>query len=439
MSYTVREVLEFVKQNDVKFIRLAFCDMFGTQKNISIMPDELERAFKEGVSFDASAIRGFGDVAKSDLLLFPDADTLNVLPWRPQQGRVVRFFCDIKTPDKEEFLYDSRNILKKVVRICQEKGYTPYIGTECEFYLFKTDEDGEATYITHDKGGYFDMAPIDKGENIRREICLCLEEMGIKPESSHHEQGPGQNEIDYEYSNALSAADNLISFRSLVKTKASENGLFASFMPRPLETECGSGLHINISLYKDNKNIFEDKNDKQYKYAESFISGILNRIEEITLFLNSSTNSYKRLGKDKAPKYITWSKENRSQLIRIPASKGNRCRMELRSPDSSCNPYIAFALLIKAGIEGIEKNLQLCNPHNINLFNANDNKVKNLKTLPNNLNEAINNALNSEFIKTVLPQKTINNYIDDKKQEWDIYNSITDKFKAEKELYFEKF
>jgi len=194
MSYTVREVLEFVKQNDVKFIRLAFCDMFGTQKNISIMPDELERAFKEGVSFDASAIRGFGDVAKSDLLLFPDADTLNVLPWRPQQGRVVRFFCDIKTPDKEEFLYDSRNILKKVVRICQEKGYTPYIGTECEFYLFKTDEDGEATYITHDKGGYFDMAPIDKGENIRREICLCLEEMGIKPESSHHEQGPGQNE-----------------------------------------------------------------------------------------------------------------------------------------------------------------------------------------------------------------------------------------------------
>ena len=439
MSYAVREVLEFVKQNDVKFIRLAFCDMFGTQKNISIMPDELERAFKEGVSFDASAIRGFGDVVKSDLLLFPDADTLNVLPWRPQQGRVVRFFCDIKTPDKEEFLYDSRNILKKVVRICQEKGYTPYIGTECEFYLFKTDEDGEATYITHDKGGYFDMAPIDKGENIRREICLCLEEMGIKPESSHHEQGPGQNEIDYEYSNALSAADNLISFRSLVKTKASENGLFASFMPRPLETECGSGLHINISLYKDNKNIFEDKNDKQYKYAESFISGILNRIEEITLFLNSSTNSYKRLGKDKAPKYITWSKENRSQLIRIPASKGNRCRMELRSPDSSCNPYIAFALLIKAGIEGIEKNLQLCNPHNINLFNANDNEVKNLKTLPNNLNEAINNALNSEFIKTVLPQKTINNYIDDKKQEWDIYNSITDKFKAEKELYFEKF
>ena len=185
--------------------------------------------------------------------------------------------------------------------------------------------------------------------------------------------------------------------------------------------------------------LFEDKNDKQYKYAESFISGILNRIEEITLFLNSSTNSYKRLGKDKAPKYITWSKENRSQLIRIPASKGDRCRMELRSPDSSCNPYIAFALLIKAGIEGIEKNLQLCNPHNINLFNANDNEVKNLKTLPNNLNEAINNALNSEFIKTVLPQKTINNYIDDKKQEWDIYNSITDKFKAEKELYFEKF
>ena len=439
MDYKTSEVLEFIEENDVKFIKLAFCDIFGNQKNITIMPTELKRAFYEGVSFDASAVTGFMKVEESDLLLFPEANTMYLLPWRPQHGRIVRFFCNIKHPDGRDFEGDCRNILKEVIKDSKQKGFTCKIGCESEFYLFEQDEFGNPTMIPYDKGTYCDIYPNDRCENIRRDICLSLEEMGIKPTSSHHEQGPGQNEIDYEYSNALSAADNLISFRSLVKTKACENGLFASFMPRPLETECGSGLHINISLYKDNKNIFEDKNDEQYKYTESFISGILNRIEEITLFLNSSTNSYKRLGKDKAPKYITWSKENRSQLIRIPASKGDRCRMELRSPDSSCNPYIAFALLIKAGIEGIEKNLQLCNPHNINLFNANDNEVKNLKTLPNNLNEAINNALNSEFIKTVLPQKTINNYIDDKKQEWRIYNSITDKFKAEKELYFEKF
>ena len=262
--------------------------------------------------------------------------------------------------------------------------------------------------------------------------------MGIKPISSHHEQGPGQNEIDYEYSDALTAADNLISFRSLVKTKACENGLFASFMPRPLNTECGSGLHINISLYKDSKNLFEDKDSNNYEYAKKFLAGILNRIEEITLFLNSSTNSYARLGKDKAPKYITWSKENRSQLIRIPAAKGDRCRMELRSPDSSCNPYIAFALLIKAGIEGIERDLELCEPKNINLFDVDEDKVKNLGRLPQDLNEAIKAAKESEFISTVLPQRIIENYINDKIKEWDIYSSITDKFKAEKELYFEK-
>ena len=234
MTYAVREVLQFIKENDVKFIRLAFCDLFGTQKNISIMPNELERAFKEGVSFDASVIKGFADVSKSDLLLFPDPTTLSVLPWRPQQGRVVRFFCDIRTPEKEKFIYDSRDILRNTIKKCIAKGYTPYIGTECEFYLFKTDEEGEPTMVTHDKGGYFDIAPIDKGENIRREICLCLEEMGISPESSHHEQGPGQNEIDFKYSDSLTAADNFITFKSVVKAIAARNGLFASFMPKPI-------------------------------------------------------------------------------------------------------------------------------------------------------------------------------------------------------------
>ncbi len=438
MDYKTSEVLEFIQENDVKFIRLAFCDIFGNQKNITIMPNELKRAFNEGVSFDASAVTGFMNVEESDLLLFPEASTMYLLPWRPQHGRVVRFFCNIKHPDGRTFEGDSRNILKEVIKESREKGFVCKIGCESEFYLFEQDEFGNPTMIPYDRGTYCDIYPNDRCENIRRDICLSLEEMGIKPTSSHHEQGPGQNEIDYEYSDALTAADNLINFRSLVKTKACENGLFASFMPRPLSTESGSGLHINISLYKDCKNLFRDSNSSDYEYAKRFIAGILNRIEEITLFLNSCTNSYVRLGKDKAPRYITWSKENRSQLIRIPASKGDRCRMELRSPDSSCNPYIAFALLIKAGMEGIEKNLELCDPHNTNLFDVDENDVEGLKKLPHNLNKAIKIAKNSEFIKTVLPQKTIDNYINDKVEEWNIYNSITDKFKAEKELYFEK-
>ena len=438
MDYKTSEVLEFIEENDIKFIKLAFCDIFGNQKNITIMPSELKRAFDEGISFDASAVTGFMNVEESDLLLFPEANTMYLLPWRPQHGRVVRFFCNIKHPDGRCFEGDCRNILKEVIKESKLKGFSTKIGCESEFYLFEQDEFGNPTMKPYDRGTYCDIYPNDRCENIRRDICLSLGEMGIMPISSHHEQGPGQNEIDYQYSDALSAADNLISFRSLVKTKACENGLFASFMPRPLNTECGNGLHINLSLYKDGKNVFRDEDSSDYEYAKSFIAGILNRIEEITLFLNASTNSYSRLGKDKAPKYVTWSKENRSQLIRIPAAKGDRCRMELRSPDSSCNPYIVFALLIKAGMEGVENNYKLCKPHNINLFDAEEEKLQEVKKLPVNLNEAIKIAKSSEFIKNVLPQKTIDNYINDKMEEWNIYSSVTDKFKAEKQLYFEK-
>ena len=428
MSYTVREVLEFVKQNDVKFIRLAFCDMFGTQKNISIMPDELERAFKEGVSFDASAIRGFGDVAKSDLLLFPDADTLNVLPWRPQQGRVVRFFCDIKTPDKEEFLYDSRNILKKVVRICQEKGYTPYIGTECEFYLFKTDEDGEATYITHDKGGYFDIAPIDKGENIRREICLCLEEMYIKPETSHHEQGPGQNEIDFKYADALVTADNIATFKYVVKSIAQRHGLYATFMPKPLHGVNGSGMHINISLIKDGKNAFHNEEDELglSSVAYNFIGGVLKHIKEICPITNPLVNSYKRLVPDyEAPVYIAGSAKNRSPLIRVPSAREEGTRIELRSPDPSSNPYLVLACLLLAGLEGIKYNLEppKCIDKNIFDLNREERKRENIESLPESLHEAVAYMQKSDLVKEALGKNTFEYYIRAKEVEWDNYRT----------------
>lgn len=435
MTYAVKEVLQFIEENDVKFIRLAFCDLLGTQKNISIMPNELERAFKEGVSFDASAIKGFADVSKSDLLLFPDPSTLSVLPWRPQQGRVVRFFCDIRTPEKEKFVCDSRDILRNMIKKCVIKGYTPYIGTECEFYLFKTDEEGEPTMITHDKGGYFDIAPIDKGENIRREICLCLEEMGIKPESSHHEQGPGQNEIDFKYSDSLTAADNFITFKSVVKAIATRNGLFASFLPKPIADESGNGLHINLSLLKNGTNIFEN-NKWEQENAKNFIAGILSKAKEITAFLNPLVNSYKRFGKFEAPKYISWSHQNRSQLIRIPAATGEKTRMELRSPDSSINPYIAFSLIIGAGLYGIENSIELPEAVNENLYTTSDEVLNNIEKLPESLEEAINIAKNSEFIKDIIGEEVLKRYIELKEIEIKEYLNASDK-EMIKRKYFE--
>lgn len=435
MTHEIKEVLDFIKENDVKFIRLAFCDLFGTQKNISIMPDELERAFEEGISFDASAIKGFGDVAKSDLLLFPEASTLNVLPWRPQQGRVVRFFCDIRTPEKETFVYDSRFILKKVMKKCLDRGYIPYIGTECEFYLFKTDENGEPTTIPHDKGGYFDISPIDKGENIRREICLCLEEMGIKPETSHHEQGPGQNEIDFKYSDSLTAADNFLTFKSVVKAIATRNGLFASFMPKPIEGESGNGLHINLSLFKNGINIFK-VDSKNRKEMENFIAGILSKSKEITAFLNSISNSYDRFGKFEAPKYISWSHQNRSQLIRIPAAIGEKTRIELRSPDSAINPYLAFALIIEAGIYGIENNIKLPQEINENLYIASEKILNNIDSLPESLEEALKIAKDSDFIKSVIGSDILERYVFLKQHEINEYKKSNNTEKI-KRKYFE--
>lgn len=436
MKYTISEILQFIEENDVKFIRLAFCDIFGVQKNISIMPDELSRAFETGISFDASAINGFMNVEESDLFLIPDPSTLSILPWRPSHGRVVRFFCDIKHPDGSIFEGDSRNILKKAVKKLENENLSCKIGTECEFYLFKMDEDGNPTLVTQDNAGYFDIAPLDKGENVRREICLTLEEMGISPESSHHEQGPGQNEIDFKYSDALNTADNMITFKTVVKAIAARNGLFASFMPKPFYSNCGNGLHINLSLFKNNFNIFKTETGIHSKESESFIAGILYRISEITAFLNPLTNSYARFGEFEAPKYITWSHQNRSQLIRIPAAKGEYSRMELRSADSSCNPYISFALLIYAGLEGIQQKRKLPKALDINLYHADEIILKNITPLPPNLKEALNLMKNSTFINSLLPQSTLEHFYDAKKQDWKQYLLAENKEAFEQELYF---
>lgn len=434
--YTFREVMQYVSENDVKFIRLAFCDIFGTQKNISIMPRELSRAFEEGISFDASAVRGFMNIEQSDLLLFPDPSTLSVLPWRPSHGRVVRFFCDIKYPDGTPFEGDGRQVLRKAQEDMRDMGYSVKIGTECEFYLLKQDEDGLPTKTPHDTASYMDIAPLDKGENVRRQICLTLEEMNLRPEASHHEQGPGQNEIDFAYDSAVATADNFITFRGVVKTLAATNGLYASFLPKLYRNHAGNGLHINLSLFQRGENLFRDPKEAHSQVAESFIMGILTRCYEISAFLNPLVNSYDRLGDYEAPRYITWSHQNRSQLIRIPAATGAGMRMELRSPDPCINPYLAFALLIRAGMEGIQRELKLCDPCNLNLYDVPAPMVREYDCLPNNLNEAIQAAQNSEFVSRSLPKKIVSAYLSSKKREWNRYADASDKSEAMDSLYF---
>ncbi|MDR1002302.1 MAG: glutamine synthetase family protein [Oscillospiraceae bacterium] len=428
MTAAASEVLQFVSKNDVKFIRLAFCDLSGRQRNISIMPSELERAFEEGISFDAHAISGFSDTIHSDLYLFPDPNTISVLPWRPQQGRVIRFYCDIKDSEGQPFWGDARAILKSVVKKAEKSGYVCKVGAECEFYLFKTNENGEPTTTPFDNGGYLDVSPLDRCENIRREICLCLEEMEIKPESSHHEQGPGQNEIDFRFSDALSCADNLVTFKNVVKSISNRNGLFASFSPKPLPDRSGSGLHINLSLCKNGVNIFKNSCTEHSEEAESFIAGVLEKAPEITAFLNPIPNSYERFGAFEAPSYVSWSHGNRSQLVRIPQAKMEKVRMELRSADSSSNPYLAFALTINAGLYGIENKLKLPPAVNVDLCEADSSVTDGLVRLPENLREALKIAESSEFVKDTLTEQILSAFIAVKSEECDKYEQAEDKY-----------
>ena len=400
MKYSYQEVIQYIQEEDVKFIRLAFCDVFGKQKNISIMPDELPRAFEFGIAIDASAITGFGDENHSDLFLHPDPDTLMPLPWRPEHGSVVRMYCTITYPNGEIFACDTRSILKKAIRDAEEKGYRFFFGAEQEFYLFYLDELGEPTNIPYDYASYMDIAPEDKGENIRREICLTLEQMGIYPESSHHEEGPGQNEIDFRYSDALTAADNAMTFQTVVKTIANKNGLWADFSAKPLADWPGNGFHINMSV----------KPNETSENLCYMIAGILDKISEMTVFLNPTENSYKRFGQKKAPGYISWSSENRSQLVRIPGAVGAYRRAELRSPDTTANPYLAFSLMIYAGLYGLRHKINLPQATNINLFAANNETLAKFKKLPEDLSAACKIAAESAFIRSYIPRAILDIY-----------------------------
>lgn len=428
MSFSPKEILKFIEENDVKFIRLTFCDILGNLKNIAIMPDELPHAFNYGIPFDASS---FGEEF-SELLLVPDISTLSVLPWRPKSGRVVRFFCSLKNPDGSGYFGDIRNDLTNYINELRLNGYSCEMGTRCEFYLFELNEKGEPTKIPHDHGGYLDVAPLDKCENARREICLSLEEMGLNPKSSCHKHGPGQNEIEFRGNEPVTAADNMVHYKTVVKSIAAQCGLFASFMPKPLKNEHGSALSIFLSLKKNGEDIFAGNTDNISHEGKCFISGVLSRIREITAFLNTTTNSYKRLGMGYAPKYVDWSFENRGQLVRISGTVGTTPRIELRSADAACNPYIAFKLILAAGIEGIDSG----NCSLLDKTMKNGSAATGFELLPMTPEEAVEAAEKSDFVRRNLPAETVNKILTHLRNQICEYHLAKDKDEFEENSYF---
>jgi glutamine synthetase len=440
MKYTKQEIMRMIEEEDVEFIRLQFTDMFGRLKNVAITVSQLEKALDNRCMFDGSLIDGFARIEESDMYLYPDLDTFTIFPWRPQQGKVARFICDVYRPDRTPFEGDPRYILKKTIKEAEEMGYSFEVGPECEFFLFHTDDNGNPTTVTHEKAGYFDIGPIDLGENARRDMVLNLEEMGFEVEESHHEVSAGQHEIDFKYDNALVTADNLVTFKMTIKSIAKRHGLHATFMPKPKSGINGSGMHLNLSLSKDGKNIFNDENDKNglSKEAYSFMAGIMKHIKGMTVIANPLINSYKRLVPGyEAPLYIAWSATNRSLLIRIPASRGENTRIELRSPDPTANPYMLFAVCLAAGLDGIKNNLIPEESIDNNIFEMSEKERKELgiDKLPENLNDAIDEFEKDELMKSVLGEDISSNYINAKRQECLAYRTQVTEWEIEQYLH----
>lgn len=439
-KYTKKDIIRLVEEEDVEFIRLQFTDMFGTMKNVAITSNQLEKALENECMFDGSSIEGFVRIEESDMYLYPDLDTFAIFPWRPQQGKVARIICDVYRPDGKPFAGDPRYVLRRVVEEAKEMSYTLNVGPECEFFLFHTDDDGQPTTISHEKAGYFDLGPIDLGENARRDMVLTLEDMGFEIEASHHEAAPAQHEIDFKYDEAIATADNIMTFKLAVKTIAKRHGLFASFMPKPKYGINGSGMHINMSLEKDGKNIFFDENDKMQlsKEAYYFIGGIMEHVKGMTAITNPLVNSYKRLVPGyEAPIYIAWSATNRSPLIRIPAARGEGTRVELRCPDPSANPYLALAVCLAAGLDGIRK--QIMPPaavvKNVYEMRLDEKKAEGIESLPATLSEAVEELEKDEYILEVLGEHISRNYIAAKRTEWAEYTSQVTDWEIEQYLY----
>lgn len=431
-KYTQETLMQLIEEEGVEFIRLQFTDMFGTLKNMAVTVNQLERAFHRQCMFDGSLIEGFMGIGETDLCLSPDLDTFQIFPWRPQQGKVARLICDVYRPCGEPFEGDPRFILKRAVKQAEEMGYTFQVGPECEFFLFHTDDNGLPTTTTHEKAGYFDLAPLDLGENARRDIVLSLEDMGFVVESSHHEVAPAQHEIDFRYDNALTTADNIMTFKLAVRSIAKRHGLHATFMPKPVFGVNGSGMHTNMSLSRDGKNLFADKQDLHglSKEAYQFIAGILAHIKGMTAITNPIVNSYKRLVPGfEAPMYLTWSVSSQSPLIRIPATRGEGTRIELRCPDSACNPYLTLAVCLAAGLDGIQRKLTPPDSVDCNLYQLSEQErqKRGIERLPADLGEAIEELKKDTFIQEVLGKHVTERYLEAKTAEWVQYRSqVTD-------------
>ena len=439
-NYTKEDVIRLVEEEDVEFIRLQFTDMFGNLKNVAVTASQLQRALDNKCMFDGSAIDGFVRIEESDMYLYPDYSTIAIFPWRPQQGKVARMICDVYRPNGEPFEGDPRYVLKRAIHEAEKLGYTFEVGPECEFFLFDTDENTLPTTETHEQAGYFDIGPLDFGENARRDMVMTLEDMGFVIEASHHEIAPAQHEIDFRYDEALQTADNIMTFKLAVRTIAKRHGLHATFMPKPKSEVNGSGMHINMSLHKDGKNIFEDKNDPMGLSREAyyFIGGIMKHIKGMAAITNPLVNSYKRLVPGfEAPVYIAWSATNRSPLIRIPSTHGGGTRLELRSPDSSANPYLTLAVCLRAGLDGIENKIMPPAGVNGNIFEMTEEerRAMNIEQLPETLKEAVEELEKDRFICDVLGEHISKRYITAKKEEWYQYRSQVSEWEIGEYLY----
>ncbi|MBP3243469.1 MAG: glutamine synthetase [Ruminococcus sp.] len=429
MIYSENEILQYIDENDVKFVKLTFCDLSGRLKNISVLSSEMSAVFERGMKIAGKKLSGFGCAGGRDLFLFPDPQTMRVLPWRPQHGRVIRMFCYIKYADGTHFEGDGRYFLKTAMKKAVKDGCCFRFGTSSEFTLFRCDESGAATHIPHDHAGYCDIAPEDKGENFRRDVCLTLEQMGIHPVSSRHESGQGQHEIDFNASSALSAADTFLSFKSAVKSVADQHGVHASFMPKPLRDDCGNGMHIGINLFHDN-DFFGDSTSAADTADElkSAAAGIMKYICDMAVFTNTTANSYSRLGEFSAPRYVVWSDEEADQLIKLNKDSSSDAPIVLRAPDCVCNPYFVFGLMIYASLEGISEKLTLPEKY--------DPSRSDYKVMPRTLAEAGSIAEKSEFLNRYVPKTVLDELLAIQSQEWKEYNSAYDKAVYEENKYF---
>lgn len=431
-KYTREDIIRLVKEENVRFIRLQFTDIFGTLKNVAITADQIEKALDNKCMFDGSSVEGFVRIEESDMYLYPDYDSFMIIPWNQEKGKTARLICDIKNADQEPFMGDPRTILKKVCKEAEDMGFKLNVGPECEFFMFQYDNEGRPTTKFIDNCGYFDLGPTDPGEVVRQEMVLNLEEMGFEIEASHHECAPAQHEIDFKYDDAVSAADNIMTFKLAVKTIAKKNGLYATFMPKPVAGVAGSGMHVNMSLEDmDGNNVFCDENDKLglSEIAYHFIAGLIKHAKGMAAITNPLVNSYKRLVPGyEAPVYIAWSGTNRSPLVRIPTARGKSTRVELRNPDPSATPYLALAVCLAAGLDGIKNKLEVIESVDCNVYEMTkkERKEAGVGTLPESLIDAVDCLLEDEVICEALGSHIVEKYTEAKIKEWNEYkNSVS--------------